>query len=248
MAVVSQANVVDLESSIKQLAGVLGCVILTDDRGGASEIQAFTRQGTDRGHIQAQILEEVGKKGLRERLRRVFVFELDADSGFGDREMLERVAEVAEQEARARGPLERAAPDSGLLDGEALYHAPLPNRPPLKRVALTSSEWTSQAEVALAVKDSEVVGEASGDKTPHGLKVLAHATLEAIAKLMDQDPFRLEGASLVNAFGREAVLVLVEVGGAYETLGGALVRQRPVSEAAVRATLDAVNRRLTQER
>lgn len=243
-------SVVDLESSIKQVPGVLGCVILTDATGAASEIQAFSGVGADRDEVQHQILEVVGSHGLEDHLRRVFVFELDAESHFGDKETLERAAAVAEQDARARGPLEhgeRLRPES--TPARALLtpaHGAERARPPLQRVVLTSSAWRSQAQVALGSEDAEVVGEAEGAKTPHGLQVLAQATLDAIAKLVDGTPFRLQGAALVNTFGRDAVLVLVDVEGAGETLGGALIKDAPMAEAAVRATLDAVNRRLAQ--
>ena len=46
--------------------------------------------------------------------------------------------------------------------------------------------------------------------------------------------------------GEEAVLVLVREADGVAMLGGALLRDGPVTQAAVRATLDAVNRRLMQ--
>jgi hypothetical protein len=182
-------------------------------------------------------MEELSRSGLGP-VRQVFVFELDAESHFGDRESLTRAAEVAEQEARARGP-----GDAAMEEGDFGVMA---KRPPIKQVVLTSSSWRSEAKVALGAENVEVVGEAAGEKTPHGLRVLAEATLEAAGRLVDVH-LELKGASLVETFGRQAVLVLVEVEGQGETLGAALVRADPVSDAAVRATLDAINRRLMQE-
>jgi hypothetical protein len=109
-------------------------------------------------------------------------------------------------------------------------------------VVLTSSHWTSEAEVALG-EEADFIGKASGDKTPHGLKVLGEATLEAVGRIVGSTKFSFEGASLVNVLGREAVMVLVRMDD-LENVGAALVRGGPVTEAAVRATLDAVNRRL----
>ena len=234
----SAADVVDLESSIKQLPGVLGCVILINPDGTASEIQAFTRVGTDREEIQQAILDEVARRGLEGPLKQVFVFELEAEAHFGDRESLELAAETAD-DAVARG---RVASDVAADDGARAGAG----RPPIGKVVLSSTAWRSQAEVALGRQGEEVVGQASGERTPHGLKVLAQATLEAAAQLLEGVEFTLKGASLVSTFGREAVLVLVVVQGELETLGAALVRESPVSEAAVRASLDAVNRRLAQ--
>ena len=235
-------GLMELEAAIKEVAGVLGCVILTHPDGRPAEVQAFIRAGSERSSIEGAILDRVSGAGFAP-LRQVHVFELDAESSFGDRESLNRAAELAEQDARARGPIgtEASAP-GGTADLSALRH-----RPPLRKVMLTSSSWQSEAQVALGSESLEVVGEASGEKTPHGLRVLAEATLEACSRLAEGLDFDLKGASLVDVLGREAVLVLVEVDEPPETLGAALVRGGPVSEAAVRATLDAVNRRLAQE-
>ncbi|MGI8706663.1 MAG: hypothetical protein ACR2LG_00440 [Actinomycetota bacterium] len=234
-------GVMALETAIKEIQGVLGCVILTHPDGTPAEVQAFIRAGSERSQIEQTILDQVSGGGLAP-LRQVHVFELDAESGFGDRESLNRAAELAEQEARACGPISTGVSAQAPADLEALRH-----RPPLKKVVLTSSSWQSEAQVALGDETKEVVGEASGEKAPHGLRVLAQATLDACARLNDELEFDLKGASLVESLGREAVLVLVEVNEPPETLGAALVRGGPVSEAAVRATLDAVNRRLAQD-
>lgn len=241
---VVEVDLVELERAIKAVPGVLGCVILINKDDSAGEIQAFTRLGTDRDEIHAAILHQVELLGAERSLREIFVFELDAESEFGDRESLVRAAEIAEQEARIKGPagaalLERLERDMAEPDHPQSSGGP---RTPLKRVVLTSTHWTSEAEVALG-EDASIVGRASGDKTPHGLKVLGEATLEAVAKIMGNTEFSFEGASLVNVLGREAVMVLVRLND-LETVGAALVREGPVTEAAVRATLDAVNRRL----
>lgn len=241
-------TLVDLETAIKALPGVLGCVILTDGEGSPSEIQAFTRVGADHTDIEGKIEAEVSSRGLAGNLRQVFVFELEAESHFGDRETLERAAELAEQEARTRGP--RAMDVSAELRSlQTVVGHPSPTggkRPPLLRVSFSSSHRTSEAQVALGSESSEVIGEASGEKTPHGLRVLAEATLEAVDKLIGDSHVTLVGASLVNVVGEEAVLVLVQETDGPAMIGGALVRGGPVTEAAVRATLDAVNRRIMQ--
>lgn len=242
-------KLVDLELLIKELPGVLGCVILTDADGAPSEIQAFTGADIDQAKVQEQIQEQVAKMGLAGHLRQVFVFELEAESQFGDRETLERAAELAEQDARARGP-RRLDPVTELrsLQTTVTRSGPVPGtrqRPPLLRVSLSATSVTAEAQVALgAAATREVVGEASGERTPHGLKVLAEATLEAVERLVGEAKIELIGASLVTVLGHEAVLVAVKESGGAEMLGAALVREGPVPEAAVRATLDALNRRI----
>ncbi len=239
----------DLESAIKQLPGVLGCVILRSSDGSPSEIQAFTQVGTDRDSVQSLILNEIANRDLGSPVSQVFVFELEAESYFGDLESLERAAEFAEQEARTRGPITTDAPDPESTTSAAPTAAgPGPqtggSRPALRRVALTSSSWKSRAEVALGGPENEVVGQSSSEKTPHGLKVLAEATLEAVRTLVPEVGFKLKSAALVTVSGQEAVLVIVEEDARFDVLGAALTRGGPVTETCVRATLDAVNRRL----
>jgi hypothetical protein len=98
--------------------------------------------------------------------------------------------------------------------------------------------------VALGGPDNEVVGHSSSEKTPHGLKVLAEATLEAVRSLVTEVEFKLKTAALVTVSGQEAVLVIVQEENKFDVLGAALTRGGPVTETCVRATLDAVNRRL----
>ena len=253
----NQIDLDDLESAIKQLPGVLGCVILRTNEGHPSEIQAFTQVGTDRDLVQSQILSEIAGRDMGSPVSQVFVFELEAESYFGDLESLERAAEFAEQEARSKGPLTTlgAGGDGGDVTAPAPSATPpkatplrqssrSDTRPALRRVALTSSSWKSQAEVALGGPDNEVVGQSSSEKTPHGLKVLAEATLEAVRSLVTEVEFRLKTAALVTVSGQEAVLVIVQEENKFDVLGAALTRGGPVTETCVRATLDAVNRRL----
>lgn len=251
-----QIDLDDLEAAIKDLPGVLGCVILRSSDGSPTEIQAFTQVGTDRDSVQSQILQEIANRDLGAPVSQVFVFELEAESYFGDLESLERAAEFAEQDALTKGPLSDTkreeepgpaptrtgavsagteAPGTGSATG---------GRPALRRVALSSSSWKSEAEVALGGPEDEVVGVSSSEKTPHGLKVLAEATLEAVRKIVTEVDFRLKSAALVSVSGQEAVLVIVEEESTNDVLGAALTRGGPVTETCVRATLDAVNRRL----
>jgi hypothetical protein len=239
----------ELEQAIRELPGVLGCVILRGVDGQPSEIQAFTQVGTDRDSVQGLILEEISRRDLGAPVSQVFVFELEAESYFGDLESLERAAEFAEQEARVRGPVS-AEPRPVTTAETAPGGAETPvgtggiTRPALRRVSLSSASFKTQAEVALGGPGTEVLGQASSEKTPHGLKVLADATLGAVRKIVPDVDFRLKTAALVNVSGQEAVLVIVQEEGAVDTIGAALTRGGPLPETAVRATLDAVNRRL----
>jgi hypothetical protein len=242
-----------LEASIKELPGVLGCVVLPNPDGSPAEIQAFTEAGISNDEIQSAIQERAGERGLDGALGQVFVLALEAEALPRDDESLQRAAEIAEQEARARGPL-------GVLHALGTLHSLVQSspedaiqpvsmgRPPFRSVTLGSSTWAAEAEVTLAHEGREVVGRATGDKSPHGLPVIAQATLDAVAQMAPGCHFELVGASFISTMGRDAVVVVVREPSFGDGLGAALVRGSPVPEVAVRATLDAINRRLSAER
>lgn len=235
----TDSSALDLEAKIKQLPGVLGCVILTHPQSGApEEIQAFVQSGADKPGIQHAIYDQASNHGALDDLKQVLVFELAAETELGDPSSLQQQAEMAEQEVRARGLSSDEGSDSTRPE--------LVRRPLMGRVILSSTVWKSEAQVDLGPEGEQVTGQAVGDKTPHGLSVLAQATLDAASRIAGGIDLKLKGASLISIVGREAVLVVVQVEDLPETLGAALVRDGPVTEAAVRATLDALNRRLAR--
>jgi hypothetical protein len=235
-------SLVQLETTIKQLPGVLGCVILGSPDGSAAEIQAFARAGIARDAVEGLIAAEIERAGVGDQMTAIHVFELDAESIFGDRQSLERAAELAEQEARVRGPVATGAQPA---EAEEAFQRPTPEgegvRPMVGRVLLSATSSTSEAEVVLD-GPTKVVGKASGGKTLHGLAVVAEATLQACGLLVSDFRVELLGASLITVADHEAVLVLVRVSDGPDLIGSALLRDGPASEATVRATLDAVNR------
>jgi hypothetical protein len=235
-----------LEHSIRQTPGVLGCVLLTTPNGTGTEVQAFTRAGEDVEDVRRAIRQHAQDLGAEEQLGQIFVFELDAESHLGDRDSLLRAAELAEQDARSKGPLSMLQALGALHSLAATDPADpeMAARPPLQRVILSSSSSRSEAQVTLSGAGVEVVGQADGAKTHHGLDVVAEATLRAVGQLVPERTFVFRDATVLRVFEHEAVLVLVDEPGGGLMLGSALVRDAPVSEAAVRATLDGINRRL----
>lgn len=245
----SDVSLVDLEARIKQIPGVLGCVILSNGGGAPSEVQAFSRVGLQPEVLEGLIQAEIERAGVGDMVKDIHVFELDAESFFGDRESLLRAAEVAEQEARSRGPisLDDAVAGAEEARGPSVGQpAKLERRPILHRVILTSSSsGRAEAEVSLRGEREQVVGSAQGEKTAYGLAVVAEATLKACGALLPGFEVELLGASLVSVVGEQAVISLVRVSEEHDLLGCALLRNGPATDAAVRATLDAVNRILT---
>ena len=233
-------NLLDLEAAIKRIPGVLGCVILSASDGAPAEVQAFTRVGVDRAGVQEAILRLASDLGIGHTLDQVLVFELETESLLGGPDSLHQAELLAELEALSeeQETIEGARP-------AAHAHAERP-RPVFRRVVALSTTWRSEAEVSLGDRTQEVVGQAVGRPSSHGLEVLAQATLDAVHQLFPDETFALGGTWLSAVRGREVVLVFVVRDGV-ESVGAALVRDGPLTEAAVRATLDAVNRRLTPE-
>lgn len=227
-------DLVALEACVERIPGVLGCTIVTDRGGGAAEIQAFILAGSDGDAIQSSIVREAQARGVV-GLRQVFVFELEAESDIDDRAGLERAVEQAEDGAAA---MPSQGPDQPWIDLDR------GGRPRFVRVGLSSSTQTAVAEVALGDGEAEATGQATGSSTAHGIEMVAEATLAAVAKVADPAPgFRLQGGRLIEVLGRQAVVVIVDELEGFEMLGAALLRGS-TSETAVRATLDAINRRL----
>jgi hypothetical protein len=234
-------ELVDLESGVKTIPGVLGCALFSSPDGSISEIQAFIRADADKGEVHDAILDEVTRRGLQASLRRVFVFELDAEEALEDHDSLQDAVEVASQEAESTSS-ERAAPPE---PPPAVSSAVGP-RPVLQRVTVASTEERAEAQVALSGARHQVVGRAVDDPSADAVELLARAALEAVHELIGGWIFSLVGASVVSRGGHDAVVVFVRSTEGLETVGAALVRGGEQAEAAVRATLDAINRRIGQ--
>lgn len=231
-------NLLELEAAIKRIPGVLGCVILSVADGAPAEVQAFTRVGVDRASVQEKIFDIASDLGVGHFLDQVLVFELETESLLGGPDSLHQAELLAELEALTEEP---EAIEGGHLPAGTRPERP---RPVFRRVVALSTTWRSEAEVSLANRVHEAVGQAVGQPTSAGLEVLAQATLDAVHQLFPDETFALGGTWLTTVREREVVLVFV-VKDEVESVGAALVRGGPVTEAAVRATLDAVNRRLT---
>ena len=230
-------NLLELEAAIKRIPGVLGCVILSTPDGSPSEVQAFTRVGVDRAAVQEAILGMAAEFDVGHSLEQVLVFELETESLLGGPESLHQAELLAELEALSE---EQETVEGGRPSPHARPGRP---RPVFRKVVALSTTWRSEVEVALGDRTREVVGQAVGRASSHGLEVLAQATLDAVHQLFPDETFALGGTWLATVRGREVVLVFVVKDDA-ESVGAALVRDGPLTEAAVRATLDAVNRRL----
>ena len=121
-------------------------------------------------------------------------------------------------------------------------------RPRICSINATVSGVQASASVLLEIGGEEYLGTSSGPASQTGrLRLVALATLDAVSKYTDATvSFALEDVSLLR-LGREKVAVsciaLVSGLGEQTFSGSAMVRQND-NDSVVRATLDAINRRM----
>lgn len=121
-------------------------------------------------------------------------------------------------------------------------------RPRLLSVGATSSGLYASATVTLEIDGGEYVGSSQGPASHSGrVRQIALATLDALGKCVSQNSiFALEDVAVLQP-GRQRVAVacvsVVTPKGEQYFTGSALVRQDE-GDSVVRATLDAINRRL----
>jgi len=121
-------------------------------------------------------------------------------------------------------------------------------RPRICSINATVSGVQASASVVLEIAGTEYVGKSSGAASRTGrLRLVSSATLDAVSQYTDAKmSFALEDVAILN-MGREKVAVaciaLVTQTGEQTFSGSAMVRQND-NDSVVRATLDAINRRM----
>lgn len=121
-------------------------------------------------------------------------------------------------------------------------------RPSIKRMHLVSSGLEVTASVTLGFGGGTCIGEAAGTATQSGVhRAVAAATLRSVEGLLGQAVrFELEHIE-VAPLGRDRTVVvaitMLSANGSEKLTGAAAVRE-DVRQAVIRATLDALNRRL----
>ena len=171
-------------------------------------------------------------------------------------------AAAPEPKSEAPAPKAEAAGEPTPLGDEAwaasvevaeTQSMPLPaprvsGRPSIAKMHLISAGFDVTATVTLAADGRTAVGEARGLASPSGVhRAVATATLRAVEQLIG-DSIRVELEHLeVTTMGAEktvvVLLTLLTRQGSEPLTGAAAVRD-DVRQAVIRATLDALNRRL----
>ena len=204
----------DLVTALRAVPGVRGADVEPDEGGGLGLLRLDLEPGVD----EAQVATVVGRL-LRER----FGLGVDADRV--------QVVEEAVQGPLAGVPHQRSAA-----------------RPSISRMHLVSSGLDVTASVTLSSGDRSALGEARGAASQTGVhRAVAGATLRAVEQLMDdQVRFELDHLEVTPMAGERTVVValtMLSARGTEQLTGAAAVRE-DVRQAVIRATLDALNRRL----
>lgn len=212
-----------LESSLADVPGVLGAVVLEDDNEPTSlEVQVFVQQGADVAHL----------RGLLERVA----------AGVTD-----RVVEVVPLEVAGHGPVPEAvaAPaTAGVAATATEIPAAADGRPPRGRprlisVVLDSSLSADRHEARVSLQDATLAGgRAVAGRDP--LMAVVAAACDALAGTGQETP-QPRAVQRVTVDGLDVVVVVVTVRGR-PLVGSAVLEDEPEPAAVVRATLDAVNR------
>jgi hypothetical protein len=212
---VTQNDISAIVAALRAVPGVADADVEPDDHDGPGVLRLGLVPGVD----EVQVATQVGKL-LRER----FGLGVDAD----------RVQLVEDADVVAELP---DHPDDD--------RAP---RPAIQRMHLVSSGLDITATVTLSHGGRSCICEATGTATQSGVqRAVAIATIRAVEGLLDDKVrFELEHVEVAPT-GRDrtalvAITMLSAAGG--EKLTGAAVVREDARQAVIRATLDAVNRRV----
>lgn len=216
----------DLIAALRAVPGVADADVQSDGEGGLGTLRLDLENGVD----EAQVASTVGRL-----LREQFGLGVDADRV--------QVVEDARMDSRPGGEpapsVERPSP---------LEQRATAARPAIARMHLVSSGLDVTASVTLSSGTGTATGEARGSASQTGVhRAVATATLRAVEELLE-GAVRLELDHLeVTPMGAERTVVvaltLLTSRGAERLTGAAAVRE-DVRQAVIRATLDALNRRL----
>ncbi len=229
-----------LESLVTGIKEVTGCRILTDADGGITDV--YVTAESDRHprlisrDVQTLLLV---REGLEVDRRKIMVAATKTEP-----ELPAPAEEVPAVDREEVGEEELVVEDREFRPERVLYD----------RITVTHEAGRVLAAVTLSREERQVVGEARSADTDDGhLSAVVEATLAALLQLFRP---RMEFASpqfKIESFGREEIMVVylsaVE-GRDIQTYTGSAVIRQDASQAAVLATLSALNRvaELWQER
>lgn len=213
---VTRVRVEDIEEAIGQIADIKAARVVASDDGSITEVHVLALPSKSPKQLVRDIESTImARFGLAVDHRKISIAQLGS-------------------EFAVEAPAPRTAPDL--------------NRPRIVGVNSSVAGLRSSATVTLMVDGLEYVGAAAGVASQSGrIRQIASAALDAVCQCVSEDmSFTLEDVSIVH-LGRQQVAVscvtLVTHQGEESFSGSAVMRQNE-SDSVVRATLDAVNRRI----
>jgi hypothetical protein len=209
----------EIAAALRAVSGVADAEVEPDAEGGLGLLRLGLVPGVD----EVRVATDVGRL-LREQ------FGLGVDA--------ERVQLVEDAEAEPPTEVETTP------DGETHYR----KRPAIQRMHLISSGLDVTATVTLSYNGTVSQGEATGTATQSGVqRAVALATLRSVEQMLNSPArFELEHIEVApTGRDRTVVVALTMLGrSGSERLTGAAAVREDVRQAVIRATLDALNRRL----
>lgn len=210
----------DLEAiaaALRALPGVNHAVVHPDDAGGVDSLRLDLAPGADGLEVA----------GAASRLvREQFGTEVET-------------AQVHVVDAQSPA---QSAPDPTTVP------TPRASRPEIVRTDLVTAGHDFSATVVLSSRSRAATGDARGTVTPQGMqRAVGQATLRAIERLArDSARIELDSVVITQAGDQRTALVTLTMLSSHgtERLTGSAVVREDESRAVVRATLDALNRRL----
>jgi hypothetical protein len=230
-----------LESIVTGIHDVTGCRIVLDAQGRIAEIHVTADTDRDPRFIARDVNTLLTvKSGLDIDYRKISVARVS--------EPKPAPCEEAKAAGAAADEVADAVDDEGVetLLVEDEEPPALQPRLRLERVEVAHAAGEVQAAVTLSLDGRRATGEFLSADTPDGhMAAVVHATLEAVLLLYDTDMRFTSPACRRMELGREAVLVVyldaVSERDVLSFAGAAVIRQDR-QQAAVLATLDALNR------
>lgn len=211
----------EIVAALRDVPGVADADVEPDADGGMGLLRLGLQAGVD----EVAVATSVGRL-LRER------FGLGVDA--------ERVQIV--EDAQVQPPPPAAEPDV------EVPHQRVAGRPAISRMHLVSSGLDVTATVTLTSDGRTAAGESRASASPTGVqRAVASATLRAVEQLSgDIARFELDHLEITQLGSDRTVVVsltMLSSRGTERLTGAAAVRE-DVRQAVIRATLDALNRRL----
>jgi hypothetical protein len=207
----------DIEQAILRIQGIQAARVVPGPGGRISEVHVLA--GRDRGakqlvrDVQSVILTNFG---VDIDYRTVSIVQLD-DTG------------------QTAGPATEAA---GRQDPLVVPSEP---RPAIVRLQTETASFTTEVRVAVQVNSHEKAGTARGPSTA-GLRLVASATIDAVADLLSASAVEVQTAELLTVGSVQVAVVRLATARGEQLLTGSAVVRKDANDAIARATLDGLNR------